>query len=305
MKKIRLFSVIVFIILSLCSCFPDAGTVDILIQTQQALAANTPFTVHFIDVGQADASIVQCDGKSMMIDGGNADDSNLIVSYLKKLNITHLDYIICTHAHEDHVGGLAGALNQASVSQAFAPVKTFDSKAFKNFVKYIKKQGLEITIPQIGSSIPLGSANIQFLGPQKDYENANDTSIVLRIVYRDTSFLFTGDAEWDAEHDILEKGYELESTVLKVGHHGSSTSTSYVFLRAVMPEYAVISVGKKNDYGHPHNETLSRLRDAGVTLFRSDLQGDIICTSDGKKVSFTVGRNAGINTYSAKDAATE
>lgn len=296
MKKIKLLVVIIFIIFSFCACFADGGTFNTAPQTQQP-SVNAPFAVHFIDVGQADASIVFCDGKSMMIDGGNTEDSNLIVAYLKKLNITHLDYIVCTHAHEDHVGGLTGALNQASAGQAFAPVKTFDTKAFNNFVKYLKKQGLDITIPKAGLTMTLGSANILFLGPQKDYENVNDTSIVLRIVYGNTSFLFTGDAERESEHKILEAGYDLKSTVLKVGHHGSSTSTSYVFLREVMPEYAIVSAGKGNDYGHPHAETLSRLRDAGVALFRTDLQGDIICTSDGKKVSFKVNRNADANTY--------
>lgn len=260
------------------------------------LPEDTSFEIRFLDVGQADAALIRCDGKAMLIDGGNSEDSNLIYSVLKAQKIAHLDYIIATHAHEDHAGGLAGALNAATAGTVYSPVTSYDSKAFKNLLKYVSKQGLELTYPPVGEEISLGSAKVQFLGPQKDYDDTNNTSIIVRIVYGETSFLFTGDAETEAEHDIIDAGYDLYSTVLKVGHHGSETSTSYVFLREVMPKYAVISVGKDNSYGHPHENTLSRLRDAGVIVYRTDMQGDIICTSDGKTVSFAAERNADVQT---------
>lgn len=257
---------------------------------------NSTFAVHYIDVGQADAALVLCDGKAMLIDGGNAEDSNLIYSYLKSHSIDHLDYIVCTHAHEDHVGGLAGALNYASVGTAYCPVTSYDSRAFESFVKYLGNQGVNITVPSHGDNFSLGSAECQVLGPIYSSSDPNNTSLVIKIVYGNTSFLFTGDAERDEEQDILNAGYDISCTVLKVGHHGSDTSTSYVWLRSAAPSYAVISVGKGNSYGHPTEDVLSRLRDADVTTFRTDMQGDIICISDGTTVTFEVERNADAET---------
>lgn len=287
--------------------FPEPVPDNSAVPTQSVAPSNTPdesisppknssFAVHFIDVGQADAALVLCDGKSMLIDGGNAADSSLIYSYLKKLSLTYLDYIVCTHAHEDHVGGLSGALNYATVGTAFAPVTSYDSKAFSNFASYLAKHNVPITVPSAGDSFTLGSTSVTVLGPVTSSDKLNNTSIVLRVVYGDTSFLFTGDAEREEEQDILSAGYILDSTVLKVGHHGSDSSTSYVWLREIMPEYAVISVGKGNSYGHPTEAVLSRLRDADVKTYRTDMQGDVICVSDGKAVSFTVGRNADADT---------
>lgn len=248
------------------------------------------FAVHFIDVGQADASLVICDGKAMLIDGGNADDSNLIYTYLKKQGIAHLDYIVATHAHEDHAGGLSGALNFATVGTVFSPVTSYSSKAFQNFVKNVEKQGKSLTVPYVGQTFSLGSATCRILAVNTT-SDTNNSSIVLRIVYQDTSFLFTGDAEREVEEIMIDRGEPLSATVLKVGHHGSDTSSSYAFLWNVMPRYAVISCGKGNSYGHPHDEPLSRLRDADVQVFRTDLQGDIVCTSNGSAVSFSVTRN--------------
>ena len=265
--------------------------------TQGPTEPESSFEIHFIDVGQADAALVICDGKTMLIDGGNADDSNLMYAYLKKLNIKHLDYVIGTHAHEDHIGGIAGALNYASVGIAYCPSTSYSTNAFRNFVNALNKHGVSITVPTPGLTFQLGSATCTILAVNTDKADVNNTSIVMRIVYGETTFLFVGDAEREVEQVLLDRGVDLSATVLKVGHHGSRSSTSYVFLREIMPEYAVICVGKGNTYGHPTSDVLSRLRDADVTTFRTDMQGDILCVSDGTKVTFTVSKNANADVF--------
>ena len=242
-------------------------------------------TVRFLDVGQADAAILTCDGETLMIDGGNAGDSDFIYSYLKNtLGLTHIDYMIATHPHEDHIGGLSAALNACTVGMLYSPVTEYDSKPFSSLLKYADRQGIEITVPNVGDKFTLGEAEVQILSPCRDYSDMNDMSIAVRVVYGETAFLFTGDAGWDAEHDLLESGYPLSTDVLKVAHHGSDTSTCYAFLRAVMPRYAVISVGEGNAYGHPSEATLSRLRDAGSIILRTDIDGDIVFHSNREDV---------------------
>lgn len=267
-----------------------------VVEPPAELPDNSTFEIHFIDVGQGDCSLVVCDGKAMLIDGGESSESSKVYAYLKAHDIDHLDYMVATHAHSDHVGGLSGALNYASVGTAFCSVTEYDSKTFSSMAKYLNNQGLEITVPNAGDTFNLGSATVQILGPQRTYDDPNDMSIVLKITYGETAFLFTGDAERIAEADILDAGYDLSATVLKVGHHGSDTSTSYPFLREIMPEYAVIQVGKDNSYGHPTEDTLSRLRDADVKVYRNDLQGTVICTSDGKSVTFSTEKNESVQT---------
>ncbi|MBP3361606.1 MAG: MBL fold metallo-hydrolase [Clostridia bacterium] len=270
------------------------------------ISENSSLKVHYINVGQADAALVMCDNQSMLIDGGNAADSNLIAAYLKKENISTLDYVVCTHAHEDHVGGLSGALSVVSVNNVIAPKTEADTKAYKNFKRKALEQGVTIQHPAAGDSFMLGSSNIQIIGPITEHSNnLNNTSIVMKLTYGNTSFLFTGDAEREEEQEIINAGYDLSADVLKVGHHGSDTSTSYVWLREIMPEYAVISVGKGNSYGHPTETVLSRLRDANVKLYRTDLQGDTLFASDGGTVTVTTEKNEIIQTNETVKADTE
>lgn len=258
-------------------------------ENSSELPDDSYFEITFFDVGEGDSTLLKCDGQTMLIDGGLPESSSFLYSYLMQHGIDYLDYIVCTHAHEDHVGGLSGALNYARVGTVYAPVTEFDTRAFQSFVKYLEKQEKEITVPSAGDSFTLGSALVQIVGPvdmAMAAENANNTSIVLRIVYGETSFLLTGDAETIEEESILDAGYDIRCDVLRVGHHGSYTSTSDAFLKAVSPDYCVISVGKDNAYGHPHDVVVDRIVESGAIIYRTDLDGYIACTSDGENVTF-------------------
>ena len=256
---------------------------------------NSTFSILFIDVGQGDAALVECDGHYMLIDGGNKTSSSLIYTVLKDRKIECLDIIVGTHADEDHVGGLAGALNYARADVTLCPVQEYDSKAFEDFAEYATKNGNGIIVPTVGDTYTLGSAQIEILAVNSG-ENSNDTSIVLKIVYKETSFLFTGDAEIITEEKLVETA-NISATVIKVSHHGADTSTSEEFLSAVSPNYAVISVGENNNYGHPAQNVLDRLKDNNIEVYRTDLQGDVLCVSNGTNVIFEVEKNADIDVF--------
>lgn len=290
MKRICLFFLVLSLLLTACVSQPP----------KQAASVSDDLEIHYIDVGQADCIFLRCGGQTMLIDGGNVEDSDLVVSYLLEQDVTKLDYVVNTHAHEDHVGGLPGVMAVFEAGTVWCPVTEYSSSCFEDFAHYADQQYLELVLPEPGSTHTLGEAEVTVLGPVRDYEQTNDTSIVLRVDHGENSFLFTGDAETTSEKDILEYGMDVSATVLKVGHHGSDTSTSYLWLREVAPEYAVIQVGEGNSYGHPHEEVMSRLRDAGVTVYRTDLQGHIVCVSDGETVSFTTNKEAAVTNPTEK-----
>lgn len=247
--------------------------------------------VRFIDVGQADCALLECDGHYMLIDGGNRADSSRVYSVLQALEVSHLDMVVGTHVHEDHIGGIPGAFQYATADMTLSPVTEYSTTTFENFAEYAKTNGGGLTVPQAGDSFPLGSATVTVLGVNSG-EDTNDTSIVMKVVLGDVSFLFTGDAERPAEQVMMDTGVDLSATVLKVGHHGSDSSTAYPFLRQVMPLYGVISVGKDNEYGHPTREVLERLEAAEVDVLRTDELGDIIFYTDGQTIRWVSGKNA-------------
>lgn len=272
---------------------PPPDTPDLPAAPPSAPAApRSTLTARFIDVGQGDAVLIECDGHFMLIDGGSKADSQRIYTVLKNSGAAHLDLVVATHAHEDHIGGIPGAFNYAGADATLCPVMSGDSDAFRDFARYAEQKGNGITVPSAGDTYALGGSTATILGLNEGTD-ANSSSIVLRIDLGNVSFLFTGDAERPEEQMLLNAGAKLAATVLKVGHHGSDTSTTYPFLREIMPKVAVISVGAGNVYGHPDDNPLSRLRDADVDVYRTDLQGDIVITTDGTDLRIRTDRSAG------------
>ena len=294
MKRLAVLFVLLALLLTGCE-LPE--------KTQSGSVSGTGLTVHYIDVGQADSILLQCDGEAMLIDGGNVADSQTVVSYLQRQGVEELSYVVNTHAHEDHVGGLAGVLAVFEADAVWCPVTEYESQCFADFVTYTQAQGLSLTCPAPGSVFSLGEAQVTVLGPLEAYDDPNNTSIVLRVDYGETSFLFTGDMERTAEEDLLDDGAALEADVLKAGHHGSDTSSSYPFLRAVDPEAVVISVGADNSYNHPGEDALSRFRDLGAAVYRTDLQGDVVVTSDGAEITFSTEREAAVTNPTEYDGS--
>lgn len=262
--------------------------------TQQAEDAVLPDTggdatddlvVRFLDVGQGDSALITFGGESLLIDGGPKSASQKLYAVLKDLDITHLDHVITTHPDEDHCGGLAGALEFATCGTFYCSVTEHDTDAFNDVADRL--HGAPITVPNAGESFMLGQATVQFVGPVASTSDINNGSLVCKLTYGSTSFLFTGDAEASSETQMVDSGTDLHADVLKVAHHGSNTSSSARFLNAVSPEYAVISVGVHNRYGHPTNDALVRLQAVGATILRTDELGTITFQSDGEELSVT------------------
>ena len=257
--------------------------------------------LQFLDVGQGDCTVVLCDGESMIVDGGPESASDFLYTYLRNdLKLEHLDYLVSTHPHTDHVGGLAAVLNAVPVDLLLTPVTEWDSKRFRRMMEYAEMQGTVVDVPQAGDTLRLGGATVTVLHcwPEaQQYSTANDMSIVLRIDYGDTAFLLMGDAESTSEYMMIDAGMPLKADVLRVAHHGSYSATTAEFLREVSPSWAVISCGKGNGYSHPHQVLLDRLK--GITLFRTDLQGTVRCFSDGKEIRFEVEKETREDLYAA------
>ena len=232
--------------------------------------------LHFLNVGQGDSTLILCDGHAMLIDGGDLSSSRKVYTYLKDLNVRHLDYIIATHPHDDHTGGLSGALNFADAETALSPVAEADCAGFRNFLKYLNEKNIPITVPRPGESYALGSAKFVILAPTHLTDDWNNSSIVLRLTYGDYHALFTGDAELQEEQDLLSSRKQISANVLKVGHHGGNDASGADFLDAVSPRIAVISCGAGNEYGHPSRQTLLRLESVGASVLRTDQMGDIV-----------------------------
>ena len=238
------------------------------------IASDDELKVYFFDVGQADSIFVMSSGECMLIDAGNNADGKLIVKQLENMNIDTIDYVVGTHPHEDHI------INNFKIKNVLMPKKTTTTKTYEDVLKAIKNANLKIKTPRVGDIFYVGMAKCEVMGIENDAENLNENSIIIELTYGDKKFLFTGDAE--VANEKLRSWDDID--VLKVAHHGSRTSSSEEFLEQVKPEYAIISCGQNNDYGHPHQEVTDRLK--GVKIYRTDEEGTILVTSDGENLEF-------------------
>ncbi|MCD8067305.1 MAG: MBL fold metallo-hydrolase, partial [Lachnospiraceae bacterium] len=246
-----------------------------------ALSEGSLLEVIYLDVGQADATLLLCDGETMLIDTGGYEDTDLLISYLYEYEVDVIEYLVLTHSDSDHIGGSADVLREFEVEEVFFSDFEKENSSYLNLMEALEEERLEAWLPDLGYEVELGGATITFLGPVGEWDTPNNTSICLRVDHGVNSFLFTGDAEAEAEEALVESGQNLKATVYKVGHHGSYTSSTEIFLSAVQPQYAVISCGEGNDYGHPHEQALRRLEGVGAEIFRTDTQGTITFISDG------------------------
>lgn len=244
--------------------------------------------VHFLDVGQGDCTLVTCDGHAMLIDAGDDTKGTAIQNYLQKQKVKSLDYLILTHPDADHIGGAPVIITKFEIAKVFVSNFEKDNDTYRKLIQALDDKNLKTTTPAVESKYKLGTAEFTILAPNGTYNAPNDSSVALLLKNGKNRFLFTGDAEATAEMDILATGIDISADVYKVGHHGSRSSTSKRFFKAVKPDYAVISCGEGNSYGHPHAETLNTLRTNGVAVYRTDEDGAIIATADGKSISFNV-----------------
>lgn len=243
--------------------------------------------VHFIDVGQGDCALILAGETSVLIDSGESSASSDVIRYLNSLELDSLDMVIATHPHSDHIGSLSSVIGEFGAETLLMPELTEKmtptTRSYEKLLDSAEKCGAKLEYAEAGVSYELSEGcYLEILAPVRDYDDLNNYSIAARLTYGETSFLFTGDIEKTAEQDILDSGADVSADVLKVGHHGSSTSSSRAFIQAVSPEYAVISVGSPNDYGHPHKKTTDLFEQLGITVYRTDRDGNVVWISDGK-----------------------
>lgn len=261
-----------------------------IIYSPEKLAKSTKdkIEVHVIDVGQGDSILIKDGKESMLIDGGRRSSSEKVVRYLKEQGVEDLKYVVGTHPHEDHIGGLIAVLDTFNVENIMIPDVLNNTIAFEEFLDAIERNDLKITKPALLEEFSLGESDLKVLAPNSEkYSLINDYSIVLKLNHGKNSFLLTGDAEQASEKEMIEKHKDfLKADVLKVGHHGSNTSSTEEFLDIVKPKYAIISAGAENSYGHPHRETLEKFDERDIEVYRTDIDGSVVALSDGKEIEF-------------------
>ncbi len=244
--------------------------------------------VHFLDVDQGLAILVQLGDDVLIYDGGERDTSSFVVAYLKEQGITEIDYLISSHYDSDHVSGLIGCLYAFDVKNVIGSNYVHDSKLYTSFMTAVEEEGLEVQYPPVGTQFQMGEAVITILSPTEIVRDSNSNSLAIMLSYKKSDFIFTGDADYKSERDMIVSGLNLDCEVLSVGHHGSASATSEIFLDATTPDYAVISCGKNNSYGHPHKETIEFLNNYEVEILRNDESGTILVETDGENLIWTM-----------------
>ena len=315
MKKYgRLFTFIMSIvcIISFAGC--DVSVLTDNVSSSSSVKASNGLNIHMIDIGQGDSILLECDESYMLIDAGENDKGGVVVDYLKKHNISKLDYALITHPHSDHYGGFKTVFESVEPDNVVMTEAMNTTRTWEKLVDYIDSKKYNVIFPKTNDTITLGSSKLTMYVP-KVTDSLNNCSIVVRAEYNGMSALFTGDAEKSEEKDILNSKFDVSANVLKMGHHGSSTSTGNNFLSAVNPDIALISCGKNNDYGHPHKETVAKLNKNNIPMFRTDVYGSItvtlknntisLNTENGHSEKITVGANQKNNSSSSKSSSSK
>ena len=282
MKKIR-------IVLLICLCLLVVGCANPFVESDDKTSVSTfngdTLRVNYIDVGQGDSIFIQLPNKeTMLIDAGEAYEADNVINYLNNLGIKKIDYVVGTHPHTDHIGGLEEVINTFDVGSIYMPKVSSNSKTFEDLLTTISNKGLKVKTAKSGVVV-LSEDNLklEFIAPNSDnYSNLNNYSAVLKLTYLDNTFLFMGDAETLSEDEITS---DVDADVIKVGHHGSDSSSSVEFVKKVSPEYAIIMVGEGNSYNHPYQSIIDRYESVGAKVLRTDLDGNIVCDSDGVDVT--------------------
>lgn len=243
--------------------------------------------VHFLDVDQGLCILVKLGDEVLIYDGGERDTSSQVVAYVKDLGITEIDYMISSHYDSDHVSGLIGCLNAFDVKNVIGSNYEHNSKLYGSFIDAVKAEGLEMQYPEVGTEYSFGEAVITILSPEEISKDSNANSVAIKLTYGESDFIFTGDADYGSERDMVASGIDIDCEVLSVGHHGSASSSSSIFLENTTPEYVVISCGKGNSYGHPHEEVMELLENMEIDVFRNDVQGTVVATTDGKSITWS------------------
>lgn len=268
------------------SAVTPVPTIEV-ITTPAPVSENGEMAVHFLDVGQGLSILVQSGGQNLIYDGGDKETSSFVVSYLKSQGVETIDYLISSHYDSDHLSGLIGCLNAFEVENVISSDYEHDSKTYESFVSAAAKKGLSLQHPAAGTEIAFGTGTFTILAPVSiDSDDSNNNSVAIRLTNGRNSFIFTGDAEHASEAAMCGSGLDLSCDVLVPGHHGSATATSWEFLQASVPEYAVISCGSDNQYGHPDKDTMDKLKDMEIQVYRTDRQGTVVAVSDGTAISW-------------------